>query len=905
LGRSDVSNFGFISPRCSVPLFGRAGLRNSTHVSSQLEANIVVLKGSTGLVVLVGLDTLFSAKAFEDAVRERLSASQRDRIEALLFVASHTHNAPALDSTKARLGIVDAAYFEETVTSVADLIGRAVEGAQRGGVGTLKRGRASSDMNAYRRRRGLYISRHFPFIELAMINAADPHHAVSHELDMLVAFGEDGHPLWAIWTWPCHATSSADRTGVSADFPGVVRTALRSRLDAPQLPVVYLPGFSGDVSPYVDKSSIPRRALVEHPLTRLFSTNTQDHFDRLCSDLSLAATAAIDALAPISSAERVRYGASKIELAKVLEGDGPAAVHDIGVHALSFGDTGLLLVGAEVCSPYRAILSDVIPSDWLVSGLCNEVFGYLPTDQQITEGGYEVSGFLRYFGLTGALRRRIQHHLVEAAGQAVSRSEAAHFKPPEQSATRPIEHAVGRPDAAPNPAASRKQMVGLIPHVTSQGWRHRSLSSARRHLAILAGILSAALLAATCLWAAGVPTVILKPAKSWEQYPSVAMEGGLAAYWNVVDKSKGENGNEAQAHARGFRPVTILNTYSDYQGDQAENIDDYLGKSAYNPWDKPTFFEPVIRRNIASAGTTGTFVHDIEFDFDQNSDRAWADPKARTASGITDRAAFDEAYFKEWASWFALPAIWAKQKYPDSQIGIYGPQPFRRDYWGIADKSAAQVDGTHTEDWRLWKYIDPHVDFYIASIYVFYPQPDSVYYMAANVEENHERTRQIGDKPLFAYEWLRYHDKGSGQSTPEVDPYLVEAMAIVPYFSGARAVVLWGYEPQVTRNDPGLYNTLPIYMHHLSRVARLSALIGGGKLEIDTPAHVLWNKREPLVRRIVTGPEACVFMAINAWQNEAQSTVVEPACGSHKHKIEIVGRSTVLAVANGDRLELY
>ena len=53
-----------------------------------------------------------------------------------------------------------------------------------------------------------------------------------------------------------------------------------------------------------------------------------------------------------------------------------------------------------------------------------------------------------------------------------------------------------------------------------------------------------------------------------------------------------------------------------------------------------------------------------------------------------------------------------------------GPQPFRRDYWGIADKNAAQIDGTHRTDWLLWKYIDPHIDFYIASIYVFYERPE-------------------------------------------------------------------------------------------------------------------------------------------------------------------------------------
>jgi hypothetical protein len=54
-------------------------------------------------------------------------------------------------------------------------------------------------------------------------------------------------------------------------------------------------------------------------------------------------------------------------------------------------------------------------------------------------------------------------------------------------------------------------------------------------------------------------------------------------------------------------------------------------------------------------------------------------------------------------------------------------QPFRRDYWGAAGKSAQQIDGMHRSDAELWQYIDPHVDFYVASVYVFYDDPGSIY----------------------------------------------------------------------------------------------------------------------------------------------------------------------------------
>ena len=142
-----------------------------------------------------------------------------------------------------------------------------------------------------------------------------------------------------------------------------------------------------------------------------------------------------------------------------------------------------------------------------------------------------------------------------------------------------------------------------------------------------------------------------------------------------------------------------------------------------------------------------------------------------------------------------MPLKWSKEIFPRTKLGIYGPQPFRRDYWGISGKSAQQIDGSHVSDSLLWQHIDPFVDFYVASIYIFYNLPDSIYYMAANVEENFQRTRPYGNKPLYAYTWMRFHDSNASEKNRELEPYLVEAMAVVPFFSGAKGNVLFGHEP--------------------------------------------------------------------------------------------------------------
>jgi hypothetical protein len=385
------------------------------------------------------------------------------------------------------------------------------------------------------------------------------------------------------------------------------------------------------------------------------------------------------------------------------------------------------------------------------------------------------------------------------------------------------------------------------------------------------------------------------PTPTWDQVRRVTMSGGLRVFWNVHGGDNALNYREAAAH--GFEMVTLLNTYSDYPGRQKENISTALATNRNNPWRKPEFFERIIKRNIASRTNEGAlFVHDIEFSFEEDTDKAWADPAVCAASHATTREQFAAAYFREWATWFSLPCTWAKEKFPGKPVGIYGPQPFRRDYWGLTGKRAQQMDGTHRTDAELWQHIDPTVDFYIASVYVFYEDPGSLYYIAANIEENVERTRRFGNKPLYAYEWLRYHDSNKKLAGRELAPWLVEAMAVLPYFSGARGLVVWGSEPKLKGQ---YYRSLPAFCSSLGRVADLSGKMAKAQRLPDVPAHQLWKAKQPLVRRLQVAAGEWVVLAVNPWQADDANSSLAVELGGHNLKLELRGKHTELFHVTG------
>ena len=59
---------------------------------------------------------------------------------------------------------------------------------------------------------------------------------------------DDREPTAMIWNYACHPVTTHSPSILSADYPGAVRTRIRRRFGK-DMPVVFLPGFSGNVRP--------------------------------------------------------------------------------------------------------------------------------------------------------------------------------------------------------------------------------------------------------------------------------------------------------------------------------------------------------------------------------------------------------------------------------------------------------------------------------------------------------------------------------------------------------------------------------------------------------------------------------------------------------------------------------
>jgi hypothetical protein len=411
-----------ITPEHAVSLAGRGGRTQTFRaLADPLEINVLGLRGSCGIVVFVSIDALFASNDLKAEVLAGLSDPQRSNLEDVIFIASHTHNAPQLDATKPVLGLVDPTYFrfvvERTVTAIEQLLDDQHEKT----ITKVSVGKGYCDASVVRRKRGLRLSSKWPYLSHQINLRPNPAHELYRDIDIAMGCDENGHVIWVIWSWTCHATATHLSNDISADFPGAIRKDIRKFYNDPGLPVLFLPGFCGDVRSDPGFSLHQFRARLSVPFARPFPPQTKSNYDQLCSRLTASVLLALSQLKPIETHDRAVLTRAAITLADLMTTQIPG---DMEVCNLDCGALSFLLIGGEVCSPYRKKIAALAKQGTWLSGYMNHVQCYLPDDSQLLEGGYEVTGFFESFGHSGPFHSKIEGRVMATVRDLLAKARS-------------------------------------------------------------------------------------------------------------------------------------------------------------------------------------------------------------------------------------------------------------------------------------------------------------------------------------------------------------------------------------------------------------------------------------------------------------------------------------------------
>ncbi|MCA9092607.1 MAG: hypothetical protein KDA68_03915, partial [Planctomycetaceae bacterium] len=397
-----------ITPGSPIPLFGYAHRRAPyTRIASPLEANAVLLIQEQTRIVILQVDSLFPSSRLKTAVESRLNSNCE-----LLLVASHTHFAPSLDPLKPPLGDFSEEFFSHTVERLSNLINGLL--AETPISLDYCRSSASCDAAVFRRKRWLTVKRSFPYLAVTTAMLPNPAVDIDRAVNVVSLFDNEGNPVAILWNWACHPTASPDPLAVSADYIGVVRERIRKAVDR-RIPVVFLPGFMGDVRPRILADPPQWNQFFWNPFApSYFGSPTPESFNRFCDLIASSVIHAIpDAEKHTSLLGRLSLIRKSCPLNRIFElRSSPRESLPIALLHLN-DDLKFVFIGAEPSSQYVPGIRRSCGPNTIAVGYYEDVFGYLPTEDQVPEGGYEVKGFQNSFNMDGDFLPGFEEALLE------------------------------------------------------------------------------------------------------------------------------------------------------------------------------------------------------------------------------------------------------------------------------------------------------------------------------------------------------------------------------------------------------------------------------------------------------------------------------------------------------------
>jgi hypothetical protein len=426
-----------ITPQHPVPLAGFGDRTGAfTHVAAPLEVNIIVLHCHAQATVLVSVDTLFCT----DTLREELAEVCRKHGEpraTIILGATHTHFAPACDPDKPLLGPCDPHYVQWVTHRMRRLLAHLLE--ETGEPVVLGYGQATFARVINRRRSGWGRQRGGFLPRRRTIMAPNPRGAADRTIHALGLWDSSGQLRSCLWVVGCHPVGAPQYRAVHPDFPGVVRDRLRQTYGRRNLPVVFLQGFSGNVRPnQVESISLAQLiaklvrgpgAWREHVRGWLngtqFGTFSEEQYAAWTGDLATCVEHAIDISRRRLVVADLSGSVQTMPLNSLIAGD--VADRTWSLQSLHMGaNLSLIAVSAEVVAEYVALLEDAAPGRQFIPVSCvGGIFGYLPTDTMLDEGGYEAIDHLPYFNISGRFKDHPERTWLRQVAALFTRAAAA------------------------------------------------------------------------------------------------------------------------------------------------------------------------------------------------------------------------------------------------------------------------------------------------------------------------------------------------------------------------------------------------------------------------------------------------------------------------------------------------
>lgn len=408
-----------ITPQTSMWMAGYASRTKPSEGQVQdLFAKAVALQDPDGQrLVIVTTDLIGIPLALRERLQQAVAQQFQLPAAGLLLNASHTHCGPEFRTSKTALAGLDAArveqghqYFLFLQETLLRLIGESLQQLQPAQL-SYTHGRAGFSMN-----------RRLP-TETEPRNAPYPDGPVDQDVPVLKVTTAGGDLLALLFGYACHNTTLSFYQ-FCGDYAGYAQQDLEAAF--PGCTALFLTGCGGDQNPqprgtlelaehHGSALAVAVQAALLGPL-RPIDGGLRTALDSVPLEFAEPPTRSeLETLATSSNGSFQRRAQA---LLQELDDHGALRrTYPYLVQTVRLGDDLLLVaLAGEVVVDYSLRLKRELQGRagavW-IAGYSNDVFGYVPSERVLQEGGYEGGGAMNYSTLPGPFAPGVETRIVD------------------------------------------------------------------------------------------------------------------------------------------------------------------------------------------------------------------------------------------------------------------------------------------------------------------------------------------------------------------------------------------------------------------------------------------------------------------------------------------------------------
>lgn len=393
------SSFININPIFPVSITGKKNDDKISELHKDLEINMIQFHSNEEKIILISIDTLFISPDLKKYILSQIKIKIGDYDEAnIIIIASHTHFAPALEKHRINLGQIDNQYFNYLCEKISALIDNFKE-TNEFEVTLQYADKKTNGITCNRRRPVIDYPKIWRKIIVMEPNCSE---IIYEEYKVIKVINKlNDNVVGIIWSLPCHPTNLWTKNLISSEFPGIAREKLRNSLTNEKMPVIYLPGLAGDVRaapPKFNSLSKCIRTLLKlsYPVS-YYRFQTKQQYDNWTDKLVNNLLSTTQNTITQKLDKSIKVSIHKCAISNL--GINIENTKELIFRKIILGNSiSFYTISAEPVSAYTKIFNKFLNTTTHIStGYVDDVFGYLPTNKQIKDGGYESKGFFNNF----------------------------------------------------------------------------------------------------------------------------------------------------------------------------------------------------------------------------------------------------------------------------------------------------------------------------------------------------------------------------------------------------------------------------------------------------------------------------------------------------------------------------